>query len=162
MDHDEILEQIAAEYLNVPDLAPLYSERLEFYELSVWQIRSALEAAFAAGQAARPSHNADGAASFLRRCCAGIGPMLRRHFPSLIDSANFVLRQRGGEQEMTTMVEEPFEAVHQGRTYHRTGKTGTDIATGKRVIEMSCHYSENDIDYEDRIWVADDGEIFPD
>jgi hypothetical protein len=121
MDHDEILEQIAAEYLNVPDLAPLFSERLEFYELSVWQIRSALEAAFAAGQAAGPPHNADGA-----------------------------------------MAEEPFEAVHQGRTYHRTGKTGTNIATGKRVVEMSCHYTENDIDYEDRIWVADDGEIFPD
>ncbi len=60
------------------------------------------------------------------------------------------------------MNERPIEATYQGLTYYRTGKTGTNIATGKPVTEMSCHYTEDGVNYEARIWVADDGEIFPD
>ena len=54
------------------------------------------------------------------------------------------------------------KATHEGKTYHRTGKKGTNIQIGKRVAEMNCHYIENGFEYEARIWIDADGKIYPD
>jgi hypothetical protein len=46
------LEQIAREKLGLGTLETQRSDSLDFHELAVWQLRAALEAAFAAGLAA--------------------------------------------------------------------------------------------------------------
>lgn len=56
---DETLTEIATKILDLETLDTRKSDRLDFHELSVWGIKKALEAAYAAGQkAAGP-------------CCAG-------------------------------------------------------------------------------------------
>jgi hypothetical protein len=55
MNDQEIIalfELIAQKHLNVETLEEQKSDVLDFHEVSVWQIREALEAAFAAGQQA--------------------------------------------------------------------------------------------------------------
>jgi hypothetical protein len=49
---DQALTEIAARILDIETLAPRNSDRLDFHELSVWGIKAALEAAYAAGQRA--------------------------------------------------------------------------------------------------------------
>lgn len=46
------LEQIAREKLGIETLERQHSDRLDFHELAVWQLRAALETAFEAGLAA--------------------------------------------------------------------------------------------------------------
>ena len=43
------LEQIAFDHCFVETLTTRHSDRLDFYELSVWALKSAIEAAYAAG-----------------------------------------------------------------------------------------------------------------
>ena len=50
---DEALTEIAATILDLETLATRNSDRLDFHELSVWGIKAALEAAYAAGQKAK-------------------------------------------------------------------------------------------------------------
>jgi len=49
---DSKLEQIASSVLKVPTLRSRHSDRLDFHELSVWQIKLALRAAYEAGRQA--------------------------------------------------------------------------------------------------------------
>lgn len=54
--NDKIIASIAAEHLNVDTLETRRSDSLDFHEVGVWNIKAALEAAFAAGvQAAAKS-----------------------------------------------------------------------------------------------------------
>lgn len=46
---DPIFVQIAEKYLNIETLETRHSDRLDFHDVSVWGVRSALEAAFMAG-----------------------------------------------------------------------------------------------------------------
>ena len=46
---DRLLEQIASQYLRINTLKTQHSDRLDFHDLAVWSIKSALEAAYAAG-----------------------------------------------------------------------------------------------------------------
>ena len=46
---DPIFMQIAAKHLNIETLETRHSDRLDFHDVSVWGVRSALEAAFLAG-----------------------------------------------------------------------------------------------------------------
>jgi len=50
---DEALAKIAATILDLETLETRNSDRLDFHELSVWGIKAALEAAYAAGQEAK-------------------------------------------------------------------------------------------------------------
>ena len=50
---DEALVKIATTILDVETLDTRNSDRLDFHELSVWGIKAALEAAYAAGQKAK-------------------------------------------------------------------------------------------------------------
>ncbi|MDO8608897.1 MAG: hypothetical protein Q7R40_20380 [Phaeospirillum sp.] len=50
---DEALAKIAATILAMETLDTRKSDRLDFHELAVWQIKKALEAAYAAGQKAK-------------------------------------------------------------------------------------------------------------
>ena len=47
-----VLEQIARQHFFVETLQTRHSDRLDFHEVSVWAMESALQAAFAAGQQA--------------------------------------------------------------------------------------------------------------
>lgn len=47
---EEQLTEIAQATLNVETLETRYSDRLDFYDLPVWFLRDALEAAFKAGR----------------------------------------------------------------------------------------------------------------
>ena len=50
MSHnEEIMTQIANEFLNMETLETQNSDAVDFHELSVWQVKKALEKAFAAG-----------------------------------------------------------------------------------------------------------------
>lgn len=49
---DAVLEQIALDHFFVETLQTRHSDRLDFHEVSVWAIKSALQAALAAGQQA--------------------------------------------------------------------------------------------------------------
>lgn len=49
---DQLLQRIAAEHLFVETLETRNSDRLDFYELSVWGIRQALIDAYEAGRLA--------------------------------------------------------------------------------------------------------------
>jgi hypothetical protein len=54
---DQLLLQIALDHLFVDTLETRNSDRLDFHEVSVWGIKSALQAAFDAGrQAASTTH----------------------------------------------------------------------------------------------------------
>ena len=50
---DQALTEIATQILNLETLDTRKSDRLDFHELAVWQIKKALEAAYAAGQKAK-------------------------------------------------------------------------------------------------------------
>jgi hypothetical protein len=50
---DEALAKIATTILDVETLATRNSDRLDFNEFSVWQIKAALDAAYAAGREAK-------------------------------------------------------------------------------------------------------------
>ena len=47
---DQLLQQIALDHLFVDTLETRHSDRLDFHEVSVWGIKSALRAAFEAGK----------------------------------------------------------------------------------------------------------------
>jgi hypothetical protein len=47
---DQALAEIATTILDLETLATRHSDRLDFHELSVWGIKAALEAAYAAGR----------------------------------------------------------------------------------------------------------------
>ncbi len=49
----EVIAQIAKEHLDLDTLETRHSDRLDFSEQAVWQLRAALEAAYAAGLAER-------------------------------------------------------------------------------------------------------------
>ena len=50
MSHnEEIMTQIANEFLNMETLETQNSDDKDFHDLSVWQVKEALEKAFAAG-----------------------------------------------------------------------------------------------------------------
>lgn len=48
-DLNKLLEQIALKHFFIETLETQHSDRLDFYDVSVWAIKSALEAAYAAG-----------------------------------------------------------------------------------------------------------------
>ena len=47
---DSIIEKIAKQELDIPTLKTRNSDELDFYDLSVWQIKKALQIAFDAGR----------------------------------------------------------------------------------------------------------------
>ena len=49
---EALLLEIAAKYFRMETLETRNSDGLDFHDVAVWSIRAALEAAFAAGQAA--------------------------------------------------------------------------------------------------------------
>jgi len=50
---DQALTEIATQFLDLETLDTRKSDRLDFHELAVWQIKKALDAAYAAGQKAK-------------------------------------------------------------------------------------------------------------
>ena len=48
-DLNKLLEQIALKHFFIETLETQHSDRLDFNDVSVWAVRSALEAAYAAG-----------------------------------------------------------------------------------------------------------------
>ncbi len=52
MDKETTLTEIACETLNVDTLETIGSDSLDFHDCAVWQIKEALEAAYAAGKEA--------------------------------------------------------------------------------------------------------------
>ena len=46
---NQLLEQIAKEHLFIQTLQTQSSDRLDFHDVAVWSVKSALEAAYAAG-----------------------------------------------------------------------------------------------------------------
>ena len=48
---DKVLENIATKTLNLETLATRNSDSLDFHDMSVWQIKEALEQAYKAGKA---------------------------------------------------------------------------------------------------------------
>lgn len=57
----QLLEKIALDHLFVDTLQTRHSDRLDFHEVSVWGIQSALQAAFEAGQQSIASGSKNGA-----------------------------------------------------------------------------------------------------
>ena len=51
-DLNKLLEQIALKHFFIETLETQQSDRLDFHDVSVWAVKSALEAAYAAGLAA--------------------------------------------------------------------------------------------------------------
>jgi hypothetical protein len=49
-NRNDILNRIAREHLRIPTLETRRSDSLDFYEVSVWVVESALAAAFEAGR----------------------------------------------------------------------------------------------------------------
>ena len=47
---NDVLDRIAQEHLGIPTLEARRSDSLDFYEVSVWVVESALAAAFEAGR----------------------------------------------------------------------------------------------------------------
>ena len=47
---DQLFQQIALDHLFIDTLETRHSDRLDFHEVSVWAIKSALQAAFDAGR----------------------------------------------------------------------------------------------------------------
>lgn len=50
---DQILEEIAVKHLFVETLETRKSDRLDFYDVAVWSMKNALQAAFEAGKNSR-------------------------------------------------------------------------------------------------------------
>ena len=48
-DLNKLLAQIAKEHFFIETLETQHSDRLDFHDVSVWAVKSALEAAYAAG-----------------------------------------------------------------------------------------------------------------
>jgi len=48
-DLNKLLEQIALKHFFIETLETQHSDRLDFHDVAVWSIKSALEAAYAAG-----------------------------------------------------------------------------------------------------------------
>ena len=48
-DLKKLLEQIALKHFFIETLETQHSDRLDFHDVSVWAVKSALEAAYAAG-----------------------------------------------------------------------------------------------------------------
>jgi hypothetical protein len=48
-DLNKLLAQIAIEHLFIETLETQHSDRLDFHDVAVWAIKSAMEAAYAAG-----------------------------------------------------------------------------------------------------------------
>jgi hypothetical protein len=48
-DLNKLLAQIAKEHLFIETLETQHSDRLDFHDVAVWAIKSAMEAAYAAG-----------------------------------------------------------------------------------------------------------------
>ena len=53
MTKDEMLTKIAQEELDVETLERRWSDNLDFYDVSVWGIKRALESAYEAGRQAK-------------------------------------------------------------------------------------------------------------
>ncbi len=51
-DLNKLFEQIALEHFFIETLETQHRDRLDFHDVSVWAVKSALEAAYAAGLAA--------------------------------------------------------------------------------------------------------------
>ncbi len=49
LNQEQVIERIALEYLHIETLDTQNRDRLDFHDLAVWSIKSALEAAYAAG-----------------------------------------------------------------------------------------------------------------
>ncbi|MEQ5844420.1 hypothetical protein N0A02_33740 (plasmid) [Paraburkholderia acidicola] len=49
-ESESLLKRIAAEHLSIDTLDVRNSDRLDFHDVAVWNIRGALEAAFEAGR----------------------------------------------------------------------------------------------------------------
>ena len=54
-DLNKLLEQIALKHFFIETLETQHRDRLDFHDVSVWAVKSALEAAYAAGHAAAPA-----------------------------------------------------------------------------------------------------------
>ena len=63
---DEILEKIAADELDIPTLETRRSDSLDFYDRSVWRLKTALEKAFLAGVLSMKKINWDKAPKFAK------------------------------------------------------------------------------------------------
>ena len=50
-DLNKLLEQIALKHFFIETLETQHSDRLDFHDVSIWAVKSALEAAYAAGKA---------------------------------------------------------------------------------------------------------------
>ena len=51
-DKQKVIEQIALDHLFIETLETQHRDQLDFHDVSVWAVKSALEAAYAAGIAA--------------------------------------------------------------------------------------------------------------
>lgn len=51
-DKHKVIEKIALDHLFIQTLKTQHRDRLDFHDVSVWAVKSALEAAYAAGIAA--------------------------------------------------------------------------------------------------------------
>ena len=54
-DKQKVIEKIALDHLFIEPLETQHRDRLDFHDISVWAVKSALEAAYAAGIAAAQS-----------------------------------------------------------------------------------------------------------
>ena len=55
---DQLLQRIAAEHLFIETLETRNSDRLDFYDVSVWGVKAALQAAYEAGRKAANTRQA--------------------------------------------------------------------------------------------------------
>ncbi len=52
LNQEQVIERIALEHLHIETLETQNRDRYDFHDLAVWSIKSALEAAYAAGASA--------------------------------------------------------------------------------------------------------------
>ncbi len=57
-DPNKLLEQIAKKHLFIETLETQHSDRLDFHDVSVWGVKSALQAAYEAGRKAANTRQA--------------------------------------------------------------------------------------------------------
>ena len=57
-DKQKVIEKIALDHLFIETLETQHRDRLDFHDVSVWAVNSALEAAYAAGIAAAQNTSA--------------------------------------------------------------------------------------------------------
>ncbi|NBU45294.1 MAG: hypothetical protein EBS37_14645 [Betaproteobacteria bacterium] len=57
-DKHKVIEKIALDHLFIQTLETQHRDRLDFHDVSVWAVKSALEAAYAAGIAAAQNTSA--------------------------------------------------------------------------------------------------------